>query len=78
MQAIVTKFLGPTNYRGSRIKARCDAGSVVISLDYAESVEENHRIAAMTLVKKLGWDGRWIGGSLSDGHCFVRAPEVTP
>lgn len=29
-QAIVTKFLGPTNYRGSRVKATCQAGSVTI------------------------------------------------
>ncbi|TXH40544.1 MAG: hypothetical protein E6Q97_39425 [Desulfurellales bacterium] len=30
MQAIQTRYLGPTNSRGSRIKAWCDRGSITI------------------------------------------------
>lgn len=31
---IKTKFIGPTNYRGARIKATCQAGSITIPYSY--------------------------------------------
>lgn len=72
MQAIQTKFLGPTNNRGARIKATCDAGSVTISWDYSGNVEEMHAKAAMALACKLEWFGSWICGSLPGaGFAFV-------
>ncbi|WP_059491413.1 hypothetical protein [Burkholderia ubonensis] len=70
MQAIVTKYLGPTDTRGARIKASCDAGSVAIPFDHALGQEERHAAAAMALARKLGWTrdaghlGRWVVGSL--------------
>ena len=76
-QAIVTKYFGPTNARGSRIKAKAQAGSVTVYWDHALNSEENHRVAAMAFVKKWGWDewknGRWEGGALPDdtGYAFV-------
>jgi len=73
MQAITTKFLGPTNFRGSRIKARCEAGTLLVSWNHALDSEANHKGAALALVKKLGWKGRWVGGGLPDttGYAFV-------
>ena len=81
MQAIVTKYLGPTNSRGPRIKARCDAGSIEVPYDHAESEEAAHALAAMELVRKLGWTykagymGHWVTGSLpqkdADFYTFV-------
>lgn len=72
MQAIETKFIGPTNYRGARVKARCQAGSITVSWDYGLDVDGNHDKAAMALVAKLGWDsshyGPWIGGGRPDGR----------
>lgn len=41
-QAITTRFLGPTNFRGSRVKATADAGSVTLSWDYALGIDQNH------------------------------------
>ena len=35
MQAIETRYLGPTNTRGSRIKATAAAGSITIHYDDA-------------------------------------------
>ena len=32
MQAIEMQYLGPTNFRGARIKATAQAGSITISL----------------------------------------------
>ncbi|QOR55742.1 MAG: hypothetical protein YHS30scaffold667_38 [Phage 65_10] len=55
MQAIQTKYLGPTNLKGSRIKAWCDAGSLTISYPYeAGPGEPAALVAAKALVKKLG------------------------
>jgi hypothetical protein len=82
MQAIVTKFLGPTNHRGSRVKAWCEAGSVTVSWDHAKDVGGNHDAAAEALIRKLGWDapcyrGRWVGGGLPNttGNAYVFCPK---
>jgi hypothetical protein len=67
MQAIETKNIGPTNYRGLRIKAKAQAGSVTIAWDYALSVEANHDEAARQLILKFGWHGTWIRGDSCHG-----------
>ena len=56
MKAIETKFLGPPDTKGSRIKASCDGCSVTVSYDHAYSQENNHRIAAWLLIERLGWE----------------------
>lgn len=66
MQAITTKFIPCTNTKGSRVKAAAQAGSVTLSWDHG--IDNNHKAAAMALVKKYGWDhGEWIEGHLPDG-----------
>jgi len=64
VQAIVTKYLPPTNFRGARIKAKAEAGEVIVPWDYGLNVDENHRKAATVLLFKLDWNGRWFGGVL--------------
>ena len=54
MQAIEVKFLGPTNYRGARYKARAEAGTVTLDCDYAKNPEDNAAAAARALAEKLG------------------------
>lgn len=66
-QAIVTKFLGPTNSRGSRIKATASAGSIIVPWDYGLGIDDNHRAAAKALADKFGRGGTWIGGGMPDG-----------
>jgi hypothetical protein len=73
-QAIVTKYLGPTNYRGSRVKATASAGSVTLSWDCALDSEENHQLAANALADKFNWRNpgngiryEYVGGGLPDG-----------
>ena len=73
--AIVTKYLPPTNYRGARVKAKADAGSVTLSWDYELGVPENHRAAALALMARLGWDWPIAGGALPAGYAFVEVPE---
>ena len=68
MQAIETKYLGPTNFRGARIKATAQAGSITIPWDHELNVEGNHDAAARALVRKWGWFGSWIRGALPSGR----------
>lgn len=74
-QAIVTKYLGPTNTRGARVKAKAYAGSVIVSWDDALGTDANHDAAARALADKLGWMSghRLEGGGLPDskGNCYV-------
>jgi hypothetical protein len=76
-QAIETKWQGPTNTKGSRIVARCDARRLVVSWDHSLNVVENHRAAAEKLAASLGWqndDTRMVGGGLGgNGYVWVFA-----
>jgi hypothetical protein len=73
MQYIETKFLSPTNHKGSRIKAFSSYGkdSVTISWDYSLDVEQNHAKAAMKLAEELGWFGEYVCGGSPNGCVFV-------
>lgn len=74
-QAITTRYLGPTNARGSRIRAACDAGSITVPYDHALGIEDNHAAAVVALANKLGWnDTDWCGGATKAGYVWV-APE---
>lgn len=67
LQAITTKFLGPTDTRGSRVKATAGAGSITVGWDYALNSRENHAAAAQALARKMEWTGAWVSGGLPDG-----------
>ena len=77
MQAIQTKYLGPTNSRGARVKATCAAGTVTVPYPYELSGQAVHRAAAQALCAKLGWTDAngyepMLGGCLADGsYVFV-------
>lgn len=71
-QSISTRYIGPTNTRGSRVKATASGGiSKTFGWDDAQGPEGNHRDAACALAGKLGWAGRWIGGGTREGYVFV-------
>lgn len=68
-QSISTRYIGPTNYRGSRVKARSSSGlSLTLEWDDALGIDENHTAAARALASKLGWAGRWVAGGAGDGR----------
>jgi hypothetical protein len=82
MQAIVTKYLSPTNYRGTRIKVSCAAKTITVGWNHALDVEANHREAAIALKVALGWVGPQYGqihgGTMKNGDfCWVMVPEVS-
>lgn len=82
LQAIVTKYLGPTNVRGSRVKATASArsitlgkatASVTLGWDHSLNSEQNHARAAKALAEKLEWHGHWHAGGMPNdsGYVFV-------
>ena len=76
MQAIVTRYLGPTNHRGARIKATCNACSVTISYPHELNPPEAHRAAAEALMLKMGWHATlYCGGLPNGGYAFVQVTD---
>lgn len=80
MQAIMTKYIGPTNHKPSRVKAYTEAfpRGVTVSWEYgagnlssSSDVEANHDRAAKAFIQKLGWHGNWVRGSTRDGYVYV-------
>ena len=74
-QAIVTKYRGPTNSRGSRIYVKAQAGRKSYPYDHALSAEQNHVTAARAFAEYWSWNrfGEMYGGAMPDGtgYCFV-------
>jgi len=82
-QAIKTSYVSPTNYRGARIIAKCDAKKITVSYDYSSSPDANHAAAANKLVEELGWTpehgnyGQFVGGCFGDDYYFVQSKLIT-
>jgi len=70
-KAIVTRYHGPTNTRGSRISCRAE-GCPVKYYPFDHDGNEHER-AAQSYRDFMGWTGHMIGGGLPDGtgNCFV-------
>lgn len=81
MQAIRTRYYGPTNTRGSRIVARCQAGSHTMAYEPEYDATGNHGNAAQMLAAKLGWTKErghtgMLGGCFNDDWYWVfNAPQ---
>ena len=84
MQAIETKYLGPTNVRGSRIKASCGRGSITVSCDDALNTEDAHIAAVDALIAKFvkedekrygtnknPWSNKRVCGGTKKGYVHV-------
>ena len=76
-QAITTKYIAPSNVKGSRVKASAAAGSVTLHWDNALNTAENHLVAARKLAEKFKWHGEWYGGGQhnTSGFVFVLANQ---
>jgi len=72
MKAIIAKYLGATNSKGSRIKAfDCDGNSVTIPYPHELSGEDVYKRAAIKLCEKMKWDTELLGGGIKEGYVFV-------
>ena len=78
MQAIRTRYHGPTNTRGSRITATCEAGSLTMPFDYSLNDEGNHRKAVELLMKRLQWVAVYQGGEFGGDYYWVAKSAWTP
>lgn len=73
--SVVSKYLAPTDHRGSRIKVtrsdhRQGDPTLTVSWDYALNTGENHCEAIRQFVEMLGWDQNdWIVGHAGAGKC---------
>lgn len=80
MKAIITKFHGPTDTRGSRYSASDgDGNRVTVSTDFRLSADGNHAAAALALCAKMGWGGDLIQGWVRAGeyvHVFAHDTQI--
>ena len=70
-QAIETKYFGPTNTKGGRIKATAWGGSATVGYDHALNTEGAHKAAADALISKMGWTGTFAQGGNAKGNGYV-------
>lgn len=74
MIAIETRYIGPTNYRGSRYVATTANGHRLCrSADDALNSNENHARLARELADSMQWKGALIGGGTKTGMAWVFA-----
>jgi hypothetical protein len=74
MQAIETKFVGPTNHRSARICVRCQARTMFASLDHSLVSR------GTTTSRQLEWGySRWIvtSGNAPSLCCVTLPPLVS-
>ena len=68
MKAIVTKFFGPGNRRGSRMVADDgDGNRASLGIDPEWTIEQAHDQAAIALCRKRGWAGPLMAGWVKVG-----------
>ena len=89
-QAIVTRYYGPGNVRGSRIRATCDRGSITISYPDDVSGADCHAVAVRALLAEFqredgtdrSWPSfdRWVCGGMpqssKDAYVWVQLPDL--
>jgi len=70
--SIVTKYYGPTNTKGSRIKADAGRGRTKW-ISYPHDEREPHLAAAMALCEHMGWQDNMLisGGTETGDQVFV-------
>lgn len=72
LQTIKTRYIGPTNTKGSRVKASAGCCSIVRPWDYGFNAADNHANVAEELANSLGWNNDLFQGDFSaDGYVFV-------
>jgi hypothetical protein len=77
MQAINTKYIGPTNTKGARILVKAQAGKMFVSWDYALNADENHVQAAYKFMNKMDWPNKIVsGGAWDHSEYHVMLPRT--
>ena len=77
MQAIRTRYFGPSNTRGSRIQAKCEAKTIFVHYDDALNSSDNHKAACEQMLTLMGWTkdhgnySNMVGGSFDHDWYWV-------
>jgi hypothetical protein len=79
MQAITTRYCGPTNHRGSRIIVKAAAGRMMVGYDDdSNGIDGAHHKAVRMFCERQGWTGEMAQGTLPDGtRVFVFVSRLT-
>jgi len=83
LQAIETRYHGPTNYKGSRISARTPGGArLFTSYPHEFSGIDCHAAAAEKLARQLNWikpqdvfADHFAPGALRDSYVFIHVGD---
>lgn len=74
-QSITTKYIPPSNYKGSRISVRSSGGiRRIYKWDDRLNSDQNHAAAARKLIEEMGWNqvtGAWVPGATVVGVVYV-------
>lgn len=71
-KAILTRYFPPTNTLDARIRVTAEGGmSLSVPYDDRLSLQDNHRRATAAFVRKAGWGGKWVPGSVEQGYVWV-------
>ncbi len=74
MKAIQTRYVGPTDTRGSRIIADDNEGNrAIVSYPHELSSLAAHAAAVRALCERMGWTGTYIPGPLKAGYLWLDA-----
>ena len=73
MQAIETKVIPATNTKATRVRATHpgNAEAITVGVSSFNEIEEAHEHAAYLLLKKLDWEGEYVGGATKAGLAWV-------
>ena len=66
MKAIVSKFFGPGNVRGARIKVQAE-GVKARFYSYNYSASDAHKSAVDQFCREMNWEGELVDGGMPDG-----------
>ena len=80
MKAIRTKYIGPSNVKGSRLSATTGEKGQRIIMNWPSELNpgDAHAKGARALADKMKWAGELIGGGFPDGSmvwCFADSPD---
>lgn len=76
---IITKKLGPTNTKGTRISASAGGRKIVMAYNYELSTFDNHHRVAGLMASGLGWNSlAWGQSPDNTGFVFVNGATSNP
>ena len=80
---IKTTFLGPTKYKGARLHATCQAGSITLNHEYELNAEDiswpeiHWSVAKILLLRlQLNWGPVFVMGKDKEGFYFIPREEA--